>query len=131
MKGLEPLQVRLSLADREALRIEAAAKGVTIAEITRQAIREHLSRQTLARAIPLLDQALGKHVDRLAGLLAKTFVAADMANWQARALVAALVPDQEPDAVMREARARALTDLRQNGSEIGTDNDRYASDARN
>ena len=72
---------------------------------------------------PLIDACLGKHVDRLAGLIAKTFVAADMANWQSRALVAALVADQEPDTVMREARVRALADLRRSGTEIGTDSD--------
>ncbi|MGC8489119.1 MAG: hypothetical protein ACP5QO_13025 [Clostridia bacterium] len=125
---MEPLQVRLSTADREALRLEAAAKGTTLAEIARQAVREHLSRQTLARAVPLLDQALGKHVDRLAGLIAKAFVAADMANWQARALVAALVSDQRPDVVMREARVRSLADLRRSGIDIGEDEDMYHSD---
>jgi hypothetical protein len=55
---MEPIQVRLPPADRDALRVEAAAKGITIAEVAREAIREHLSRQTLARALPLLDQAL-------------------------------------------------------------------------
>ena len=125
---MEPIQVRLPPADRDALRVEAAAKGITIAEVAREAIREHLSRQTLARALPLLDQALGKHVDRLAILIAKTFIAADMANWQARALVAALVRDQEPRLVMREARERALVDLRRGGTEIGADGDAYLSD---
>ena len=125
---MEPIQVRLPPADRDALRVEAAAKGITIAEVAREAIREHLSRQTLARALPLLDQALGKHVDRLASLIAKTFIAADMANWQARALVAALVRDQEPRLVMREARERALVDLRRGGTEIGADGDAYLSD---
>ncbi len=122
---MEPLQVRLAAIDRDALRSEAAAKGTTLAEVVRQAIREHLSRQTLARSLPLLDQALGKHIDRLAGLIAKAFVAADMANWQARALIAALVPDQEPHAVMQEARTRALTDLRRGGTDIGEDADMY------
>ncbi len=125
---MEPIQVRLSSADRDALRVEAAAKGITIAEVAREAIREHLSRQTLARALPLLDQALGKHVDRLASFIAKTFIAADMANWQARALVAALVRDQEPTLVMREARERALVDLRRGGTEIGAEGDAYLSD---
>ena len=119
--SLESLQVRLSASDREALRVEALAKGTSIAEVARDAISEHLARKTLARAVPLLDRALGKHIDRLAGLIAKAFIAADMANWQARALVAALVQDQEPDAVMREARVRAFADLRRNEADIGDD----------
>ena len=123
--GMEPLQIRLSAPDREALRAEAAANRTTIAQVVRLAIREHLARHTLAGAVPLLDQTLGKHVDRLAGLLAKAFIAADMANWQARALVAALVQDQEPGAVMREARARAFIDLRRSGTNLGADVDAY------
>jgi len=120
------IKVRFSPADMAAMEGEARGKKVALAEIIRQAVSEHLARQTAARAAPLIDACLGKHVDRLAGLIAKTFVAADMANWQARALVAALVQDQEPDAVMREARTRALADLRRGGTEIGTDSDMYA-----
>ncbi len=120
------LKVRFSASDMAALEGEARGKKVALAEIIRQAVSEHLARQTAGRAAPLIDACLGKHVDRLAGLIAKTFVAADMANWQSRALVAALVEDQEPDAIMREARLRAVADLRRSGTEIGTDGDLYA-----
>ena len=120
------LKVRFSPADMAALEAEARGKKVALAEVVRQAVAEHLARTTAARVAPLIDACLGKHVDRLAGLIAKTFVAADMANWQSRALVAALVVDQEPDAVMREARTRALADLRRGGTDIGTDSDLYA-----
>ena len=120
------LKVRFSATDMAALEAEARGKQVALAEVVRQAVAEHLARQTAARAAPLIDACLGKHIDRLAGLIAKTFIAADMANWQARALVAALVQDQEPDAVMREARTRALADLRRGGTEIGTDSDMYS-----
>ena len=122
------LKVRFSAHDMAALESEARGKKVALAEIVRQAVSEHLARQTAARTVPLLDACLGKHVDRLAGLIAKTFVAADMANWQSRALIAALVEDQEPDAVMREARTRALADLRRGGTEIGADSDLYTQE---
>lgn len=46
MVEMEPLQIRLSASDREALRIEAAAKQTTIAGIARLAISEHLARST-------------------------------------------------------------------------------------
>ena len=119
------LKVRFSGSDMAAIEAEARGKKIALAEVIRQAVAEHLARQTAARAAPLIDACLGKHIDRLAGLIAKTFIAADMANWQARALVAALVADQEPDAVMREARTRALADLRRGGTDIGTDSDLY------
>ena len=122
------LKVRFSNHDMAALEAEARGKNVALAEVVRQAVAEHLVRQTAARAAPLIDACLGKHVDRLAGLIAKTFIAADMSNWQARALVAALVEDQEPDAVMREARTRALADLRRGGTDIGTDSDLYTQE---
>ena len=123
--SMADLKVRFPAPDMAALEAEARGKKVAIAEVVRQAVAEHLARQTAARAAPVIDACLAKHVDRLAGLIAKTFVAADMANWQARALVAALVADQEPDAVMREARTRALADLRRGGTDIGTDSDLY------
>ena len=126
MTETESLHVRLSASDREALRIEAAAQQTTIADIARLAIREHLARSTAARAVPVLDAALGKHIDRLAALIAKTFVAADMANWQASALCNALVGDIKPDEIMAEARQRALIDLRRAGTDIGVDEDTYA-----
>lgn len=111
-----------------ALQLEAQSRHLSLAEVVRGAVGEHLARQTLARALPLLDAAFGKHVDRLAGLLAKAFVAAGMASWQARALIAALVPDQDAAAVMRQARLRALADLRRPGTEFGTESDLYAED---
>ena len=120
------LKVRFSPNDLAALDSEARGKKIALADVVRQAVAEHLARQTAARAAPLIDACLAKHVDRLAGLIAKTFVAADMANWQSRAIVAALVGDQEPDTVMREARLRALADLRRGGTEIGLDSDIYA-----
>ena len=110
---MSDLKVRFSPTDMAALEAEARGKKVAIAEVVRQAVAEHLARQTAARAAPLIDACLGKHVDRLAGLIAKTFVAA-------------LVEDQEPDAVMREARTRALADLRRGGTDIGVDSDLYA-----
>lgn len=126
--AMADLKVRFSPSDMAALEGEARAKKVALAAVVRQAVAEHLARQTAARAAPLIDACLAKHVDRLAGLIAKTFIAADMANWQSRALIAALVEDQAPDTVMREARTRALADLRRGGTDIGTDSDLYAPD---
>ena len=122
------ITVRYDDVAYEALQIEARSRRLPLAEVVRQAVAEHLARKTLARAIPLLDATFGKHVDRLAALIAKTFTAADMASWQARALVAALVPDQDPAEVMREARLRALVDLRQAGTEFGLDEEVYPED---
>ena len=126
MTETESLHVRLSASDREALRIEAAAQQTTIADIARLAIREHLARSTAARAVPVLDAALGKHIDRLAALIAKTFVAADMANWQAQALCKALLRDIQPERILVEARQRALIDLRGAGTDIGESRGLYA-----
>lgn len=122
---MSDLKVRFSPGDMAALEAEARAKKLALAEVVRQAVAEHLSRNTAARAVPVIDACLGKHVDRLAALIAKTFVAADMANWQARALIAALVPDQDPERVMHEARVRAHVDLRRGGMDIGHDEDCY------
>lgn len=119
------LKVRFPAPDMAALEAEARQKKIPMAEVIRQAVAEHLARKTATRAVPILDACVGKHVDRLAGLIAKTFVAADMANWQARALVAALVEDQQPNSVMAEARVRALADLRRTGTDIGQDEDLY------
>ena len=52
MTETESLHVRLSASDREALRIEAAAKQTTIAGIARLAISEHLARSTPAPPAP-------------------------------------------------------------------------------
>jgi hypothetical protein len=122
----ESLHVRLPPADLAAVQQEAIAKKVPVSEIVRQAVREHLARQTLARAVPLLDQALGKHVDRLAALIAKAFVAADIAAWQTRALAAKLLDDIDPADLMAQARERALIDLRRPGTDVGVDEDAYA-----
>lgn len=123
------ITVRYDAPTFEALQLESRSRSLPLAEVVRQAVTEHLARQTLARAVPLLDATFGKHVDRLAAIAAKAFIAADMASWQARALVAALVPDQDPSAVMREARLRALVDLRQAGTDFGLDEDIYPEDA--
>ena len=109
----------------ESLQVEAKSRHLPLAEVVRQAVAEHLARQTLARAVPLLDATFGKHVDRLAALLTKVFVAADMGNWQVRALVSALVADQDPAAIMRESRIRALVDLRLAGTDFGADDEAY------
>jgi hypothetical protein len=122
------ITVRYDDEDYEALRLEAARRRLPLAEVVRQAVSEHLARRSIARAVPLLDATFGKHVDRLAAITAKAFVAADMASWQARALVAALVPDQNPGEVMREARLRALVDLRQAGTDFGLDEEAYPED---
>ncbi len=129
MAEMEVTTMRFSAADMAALQQEAAAKSVAVSEVIRQAVAEHLARQTLARAVPLLDQTLGKHIDRLAALIAKTYVAADMAHCQSSAVCNALIRDLKPEAIMAEARQRALIDLRRSGTDIGMDEDVYAPQA--
>ena len=128
MAEMHVVTTRFATPTLAALRQEAAARGTAVSELVRQAVEEHVARQTIARAVPLLDATFGKHVDRLAAIAAKAFVAADMASWQTRALVAALVPDQDPAAVMRQARLRALVDLRQAGTDFGLDEELYPED---
>ena len=118
--------IRFSEDDVGALRQEATATHATVSEVVRQAVRAHLVRQAAIRAVPAIDAAVGQHIDRLAALIAKTFVAADMANWQAHALCHALLRHIHPERIMAEARQRALIDLRRAGLDIGESSELYA-----
>ena len=124
--AMDGLHVRFSEADLSALQQEAGATSRTVSEVVRQAVRAHLVRQAAIRAVPAIDAAVGQHIDRLAALVAKTFVAADMANWQAQALCKALLRDIQPERILVEARQRALIDLRGAGLDIGESSGLYA-----
>ncbi len=127
--AMDGLHVRFSEADLSALQQEAGATSRTVSEVVRQAVRAHLARQAAVRAVPFIDAAVGRHVDRLAALVAKTFVAADMANWQAQALCKALLRDIQPERILVEARQRALIDLRGAGTDIGESKGLYGPHA--
>gem|GEM_PF-6916866 len=129
MPDLEDVKIRFRADDLALLRAEAEARKTSLADIVRESVGEHLARAAAARVVPVLDAALAKHVDRLAAMLARTFVAADMAQWQACALYAALAVDRPGGAtaaqVQREAQHRAAIDLRARGLEIAGDEDMY------
>ena len=129
MAELEELRVRLRSDDLALLRAEAEARKTSMADIVRESVGEHLARGAAARVVPVLDAALGKHIDRLASMIARTFVAADMAQWEACALLAAALPSKPGQAtaaeIQREARHRAQIDLRARGLEIAEDEEIY------
>ena len=110
------------------LEAAAEARGVSVAEVIRQAVQEHLARREGDRMIPLLDETLSKHVDRLAALLAKVYVAAASASWQANYLVGR-DPKADPVDIMRAAVTRALVDLRRKGSAVGEATEEEYQDA--
>jgi hypothetical protein len=115
--GLVAVKTWLGPADAEALEAEARRRKVSVAEVIRVALQEHFARDAEHRVLPLLQEALAPHVDRLAALAAKTYVAAAAAAWQANWLVD--VAKGDPTEVMRAAVARAHVDLRRKGTEVG------------
>lgn len=119
------ISIRLTESDLADVRQEAVRASVTISEVVRDALRAHLASKKAERAVPIIDAAIGKHIDRLAAMLTKVFYAADMANWQASALCNAIIKDLKPEEIMSEARQRAAVDWRRAGTEIGVDEDVY------
>lgn len=118
---LEAFTVRLGPDDAAQVRAAAEVRGVVVAEVIRQAVTEHLARRESDRVLPLIDAAFAKHADRLAGLIAKTHIAAATAAWEARWLVYHAEP-QHPELavmVMEQSVARAGVDLRRKGATIG------------
>lgn len=106
-------------ADAEALEGEARRRRVSVSEVIRIAIQEHLARDAEHRVIPLLEEAMAPHVDRLAALIAKTYFAAAVAAWQSNYLIAITDKEADPVDIMREANIRARVDMSRKGSEIG------------
>jgi Arc/MetJ-type ribon-helix-helix transcriptional regulator len=106
-------------ADAEAIEAEARRRRVSVSEVIRIAIQEHLARDAEHRVIPLLEEAMAPHVDRLAALIAKAYFAAAVAAWQANYLIAVTDNKADPVDIMREANIRARVDMNRKGSEIG------------
>lgn len=119
MAGLEEVKTRLGPGDAALVRAIAEARGVSVAEIVRQAIQEHLARREGVRVQPLLDAVFAEHADRLAELLAKTHIAAATAAWEVQWLVAQAHPTDSPRKIMRQCVARAGVDLRRPGAAVG------------
>ena len=118
MEADEQIKVRLPREDAIALRATAEARGLPVAAVVRQAVTEYLARREGDRAVPIIDATFAKHVDRLAGLIVKVYVAASASSWQANRLMDTLT-SLDPVAEMKSAVARALVDLRRNGSALG------------
>lgn len=122
---MEAISVRLSREDAATLRAAAEARDKTVTEVVRQAIAEHLARREGDRAAPIIESVFAKHVDRLAALIAKTFVAAAAGTWQANYLIHRLcqgdpgAKESLDDTQMRLSVLRALVDLRRHGAEMG------------
>lgn len=113
---MEEVRVRVPRMDAAALRMAAEVKQVPVAAVLRQAVSEYLARREADRAVPIIDATFAKHVDRLAALLAKTYVAAATSAWQGYLLAG----DEGAAAeVMRRAVERARVDFRQQGVELG------------
>ena len=118
------IRVRLGEADLAALNLAAAERKATISDVVRDALRMYLGQDSAVRVMPLIDAVVAKHADRLAALMCKVFTVSGMAAWEGRALVARLT-DLDVDAVWRDARARALVDLRQPGTDRWGEEDLY------
>lgn len=126
MEGvLEDLKVRLPAADMVLLRGRAESRETSVAAEIRLAVSEYLARREGDRAVPIIDAAFAKHVDRLAALIAKTFVAAAAGTWQTNYLIHRLCKGEPgakeslDDVQMRLSVLRALVDLRRHGAEMG------------
>ncbi len=118
------VSIRLPEADLAALKLAAAERKTTISDVVRDALRMYLAQDSAVRVMPLIDAAVAKHADRLAALMCKVFTVSGMAAWEGRALVTILTK-LDPDAVWRDARARALVDLRQPGTDRWGEEDLY------
>ncbi len=116
--GWEEIKTRVPIEDAARLRAEAEGKEVSLAVVLRQAVTEHLARREGDRAVPVIEGVFAKHVDRLAGLIAKTYVAAASASWQANHLVS-LHKGENAEEVMELAVIRAAVDLRHKGVAMG------------
>lgn len=86
------------LVEREveaALRAEADARGIAVAKLVRECIDEHLAAKATgavlpeieARLGPIVDRALRRHVDRLAGLGSRAVIEAAWSKWLTVAVI--------------------------------------------
>ena len=121
MAGWARYSVQLGPADADALQAEARSRGVSVAEVLRQALQEHLSRRAEHHVLPVLSEAMAPHVDRLAALMDKAIVAAGTAAWEVNHLIGkdTTRPPSHAVEMMRASVARAVMDLRRKGVALG------------
>lgn len=117
------------LVEREveaALRAEADARGVAVAKVVRDAIDEHLAVKAAgvmlpeieARLAPIVDRALKRHVDRLAGLGSRAVIESAWAKWLLVAIIersqdrpkGAVPMYDDVDGLLEEAHQAAVRD---------------------
>ncbi len=122
---MEPIHLRLEPADAEALKQEAVATGRSVLDIVRDAVREHAAREGVPRVLPLIEVALEKQFAAVRALQAKTLIQAGIATWLAQAVVVGTVLDVDPDEMYRQAKARALVDAQQRGTDRWGDEEIY------
>ena len=119
MAVLEEVKTRLGPDDAAQVRAAAEARGMSVAEVVRQAVQEYLARREGDRVLPLLDEALAKHVDRLAALTTKAIVSAGVAAWEANYLIGVHKDGKTARRVMRAAVLRAVMDMHRKGVAVG------------
>ena len=115
---MQEVKTRLAPDDAAMLEAAAEARGVSVAEVVRQAVQEYLARREGDRVLPWMDEALSKHVDRLAALITKAIVTAGVAAWEVNYLIG-LEPKSNATVMMRASLARAVLDLRRKGVAVG------------
>lgn len=127
------LSVRMDQETHAALTAEAEAEHCLVAEVVRRALRAHVAGR--AEEDRVLG-ALAKQGDRLAAMVARTFVAADMAMRLGRLTLLATAtverdapaePVEFADDVCRTAETLAAVDLRGKGLRIIQPDDVYES----
>lgn len=110
---------------------DAQAEGISVAEVVRRIIDERIRGDSAHLGVPVVEDAVRRviepHVDRLAGMLAHTGVAAGTAAWLAKALVN-LLTQVDPDDAWDQAVARAKTGLRRSMSTAEDDEDEQDQD---
>ncbi|TDA65764.1 MAG: hypothetical protein D9V47_01085 [Clostridia bacterium] len=97
------------------LQTQARVQGLTMSELVRNILDEHLRNEAARLGVPVVEDAIRRviepHVDQLAGMLAHAGIAAGTAAWLNKALVN-LLKDVDPDEAWDQAVARAKAGLR-------------------
>lgn len=97
------------------LQAQARVQGLTMSELVRNILDEHLRNEAARLGAPVVEDAIRRviepHVDQLAGMLAHAGIAAGTAAWLNRALVN-LLTDVNPGEAWDQAVARAKAGLR-------------------
>ena len=126
-----PTAVRFDALTLARLRREACTEGVSLSEVVRTAVEEHLTARGEVTDLlrDTIDDAMAPHVARLADLSAAASLEAAMAKWLAAAITEHLAqlprdtalayPDQ--DRLLEHIRHYALEDLKAHGQVGGGD----------